>query len=381
MISGKFLAAAALIVASGGCTLLPTSGPSATTVANAGAQDQDLQKYLFVPLNGSVIAALAHFQPPTFESRFATVKPPPVQRIGVGDVLTVVLFEAGQGSLFPSQNGARVQLTLQVDNAGNISIPYAGLIHAEGLAPRALERTIVKDLQGKAVEPQASVVISTPVSSTVQVGGDVKKPGPLPLSPAGTHILDALNEAGGSAGQTYETRIRLVRHGRTGEIMMQDLIDRPGDNVYLQPRDQLFVIREPLTYLVFGAVNRPGTDTFTHRQMSLAEALAKTGGLQPALAQGSVFLFRYEPEDVAKAIKPDYDGKFGPLVPVVYRLDMRDPNAFFLARQMQMKDKDIIYLSPAASVDLLKFLAIVNAIGGTAQQGAVVTYNIQRAGR
>jgi polysaccharide export outer membrane protein len=378
VISGKVLVATALLVACGGCTLLPTVGPSASTVATAGSSGEITTKYLFVPINAAVTAALKRFEPPSFASRFATPKPPPVQRIGVGDVLTVELFEAGQGSLFPSQNGARVSLTLQVDNSGNISIPYAGLIHAEGLSPRTLEATIVKDLQGKAVEPQASVIISTPVSNTVQVGGDVKKPGAVPLSPAGTHILDAVNESGGSLGPSFDVRIRLVRHGRSGEIMMQDLVDRPADNVYLLPHDELFVMLKPLTYLAFGAVNKPGSESFTSIDMTLAEALGKTGGLEPLSAQGSVFLFRYEPAAVAHAIDPAYDGHFGPLVPVVFSLDMRDPNAFFYARAFEMKDKDIIYLAEAASVELQKFLAIVNGVGAAVGNGAQAAFHLQR---
>jgi polysaccharide export outer membrane protein len=376
VISGKFLVAAALIVASGGCSLLPASGPTASAVQSGGGGA--LHDYLLVPIDRSVVAALARFQPPSFASRFATPKPPPAQIIGVGDVLTVTLFEAGQGSLFPSQNGARVTLPLQVGHSGNISIPYAGEIHAAGVSPIALERTIVKDLQGKAVEPQAVVEITTPISSTVEVGGDVKKTGRVPISPAGTRLLDAINDSGGPVAPAFDTRVRLVRHGRTGEIMMQDLVDRPADNVYALPGDALYLIAQPRTFMAFGAVNKPGTENFTSIQMSLIEALSATGGLDPTLSQGTVFLFRYEPDPVARAIKPGYNGHFGPLVPVVYSLNMRDPNAFFDARALHMKDKDVMFVSLAPSVEFQQFLAIVNGVSGTVQSGASAAFDLKR---
>ena len=39
----------------------------------------------------------------------------------------------------------------------------------------------------------------------------------------------------------------------------------------------------------------------------------------------------------------------GNLIPVVYRLNLRDANSFFLARAFPMKDKDILYVANAPS--------------------------------
>jgi hypothetical protein len=43
-----------------------------------------------------------------------------------------------------------------------------------------------------------------------------------------------------------------------------------------------------------------------------------------------------------------------------------------------MKDKDIIYLAEAASIELQKFLAIVNSTGATIGTGARAAFDLQR---
>jgi len=355
------MVAAGLTFAAAGCSLLPTIGPKVSTIKAEAKGDETAAGYALVPLTSQVADLLATFEPASFASRFGSQQPPPVQRIGVGDVLTVTLFEAGEGSLFPSQNGARVTFTMTVGSKGEISIPYAGAIRARGRTPRELEHAIVTALTGKAVQPQAVVIVSEPVSSTVVVGGDVKKPGRQPISPAGTRILDAIANSGGTVGQAFDTRIRLVRHGRTGEVMMQALVDHPKDNVYVRPGDELYVVHQPEVLLAFGAVNRPGEVPFTTRTMSLMDALAKTGGLAALQAEGNVFLFRFEPKHIADTIAPVQSARFSGQVPMVFQLNMRDPQAFFIAKKVQVRDRDILYVGTAPSVDLQNFLSVINS--------------------
>ena len=357
----RVIVAAGLMFAAAGCSLLPTGGPSASAVASDAKGTELAKGYVFLPMTAAAAETLAHFQPASFSSRFGSMSPPPVQRIGVGDVLSITLFEAGQGSLFPSQNGARVTFTMTVGSAGDISIPYAGSIRANGRTPRQLEQAIVSALTGKAVQPQAVVIVTEPISSSVVVGGDVKKPGRQPISPAGTRILDAVANAGGAAGQSFDTRIKLVRHGHSGEVMMQDLVDRPHDNVFVHPGDELYLVHQPKVLLAFGAVNKPGEVPFKTQKMTMIDALAKTGGLSSVQAQGAVFLFRVVPKRVAEALAPDQVARFGEHVPVVFTLNMRDPNAFFIAKSIQVHDRDVLYIATSPSVGIQNFLNILNS--------------------
>ena len=49
------------------------------------------------------------------------------------------------------------------------------------------------------------------------------------------------------------------------------------------------------------------------------------------------------------------------MVPVVYRLNFRDASSYFLARQFDVRDKDIVYVSDHPLADMQKFLSSLYA--------------------
>ncbi len=50
---------------------------------------------------------------------------------------------------------------------------------------------------------------------------------------------------------------------------------------------------------------------------------------------------------------------------VIYKLDLSSPTGFFLAQKFKMKNNDIIYVANAKSVELQKFLSIINSTSTT----------------
>jgi polysaccharide export outer membrane protein len=60
--------------------------------------------------------------------------------------------------------------------------------------------------------------------------------------------------------------------------------------------------------------------------------------------------------------------KFPPeekLIPTVYRTNFRDPSSFFSAQGFYVRHKDIIYVSNADSVEVIKFLDYLRVITST----------------
>jgi polysaccharide biosynthesis/export protein len=55
----------------------------------------------------------------------------------------------------------------------------------------------------------------------------------------------------------------------------------------------------------------------------------------------------------------------GPIVPIIYNLDLRNPAGYFLSSKFQMRNKDVVYVSNATSVESSKFLNFVRLIVGT----------------
>lgn len=353
-----------------GCTLLPATGPSTPEITAPGA-GAVITDYVLINLDQRAVDIVSQYRVTAFSKRFAAPRPAPNQQVAVGDLLSITLFEAGQGGLFSSEYGARVTFVQKVDTDGSITVPYAGRVKAAGNSPQVVEQRIVQALEGRAIQPQALVQITETVARTYVVSGEVNGGGRKPITAAGDKILDAIAIAGGARSQTFETRVTLQRGSAQGSAIMKDLIDNPPENVYVQPGDRIYVSKDPELFLAFGAVPQPGPIEFGLEKLTLLEAVGKAGGLIDTRSDpGAFFVFRYEPDSAVKQLKPDYDGKFGKKVPVVYRVNLRDPRAYFYAKGFTIRDRDVLYVANSASTEMQKFLQIV----GTARN-AVQTYD------
>ena len=57
----------------------------------------------------------------------------------------------------------------------------------------------------------------------------------------------------------------------------------------------------------------------------------------------------------------------GPVIPVIYTINLRDPAGLFLASSFEMRNKDILYASNSVSVESTKFMNYLNNINSTIQ--------------
>jgi len=150
-----------LLLLAGGCALMPASGPESWDVW-AGQHDPKNIPYAFVRITPKVANILAKAAP-RLVAEFQDRSRPQDIRFGVGDILTVTIFEATSGGLFiPAEGSVRpgnfVTIPQQaVDQSGNISVPYAGAIRARGRTQVELQQAIVDALKDRAIEPQAVV--------------------------------------------------------------------------------------------------------------------------------------------------------------------------------------------------------------------------------
>ncbi len=243
-----------------------------------------------------------------------------------------------------------------------------------GLRPAEVEEEIVRALDHKAIQPQVVVTISRNLSNTASVEGEVSAGARIPLTTKGDKLLDVIAAAGGIRIPASEAFIRVTRGRRTVSVAYNTLLAHPEENIYAMPGDVITIVRDPQTYTAFGSTGRNERVPFDSAVITLEEAIAKAGGLLDYRADpAGIFLLRFEPAGLVTQIAPGRQlPSQGNLVPVVYRLNLRDANSFFLARSFPMQDKDILYVSNSASEPLQKFLGLFGTVMAPATLGASV---------
>lgn len=198
-------------------------------------------------LNGACLAALlsACAPAPTNYTPLASISPtpPPAQtpksayRIGPGDELEIKFFFA------PELND---RMTVRPD--GKISIMFAQDIQAAGLTTDELAGDIRAVLAPHVKQLDMVVIVRTFASQRAYVGGEVTKPGPVPLTGDET-LLQILAAAGWMTPAGAET-IVVVRRDLTGaekaypvnvaqlesgQDMAQNIAVQSGDLILVPP--------------------------------------------------------------------------------------------------------------------------------------------------
>ena len=369
-------------MALGGCGFIPMSGPASIDVKS---ESSATLPFAVVKLDNRVVQALAKYEPDILPGVFADSRPPASIRFGIGDIVSVTIFEAAAGGLYiPNEAGVRpgnfVNLPDQaVDNDGNISVPYAGTIRAAGRTNVQIQEEILQRIKKRAIDPQVVVTASQQRSSLVSVFGEVRTPirFPMPASGAQDRITDAIPRAGGISGAGWETWVVLERNGKRATVPFGHLVYWPSNNIFVLPGDRIYVYREPIKFLAFGATGQQGEFNFDAWRISLAQAVAKAGGLFDLQADpGSIFLYRREPRHVAEQLGVDCSRFGGDTIPIVFNVSFQDPSGYFLATKMQMRPFDVMYVANAPAVDITKVLSFINTAVGTADNSVNLVNDI-----
>lgn len=352
---------------------LPSSGPNYAQVDNAPAAKQ-VPAIRVVDVNDAVARKVIASRKQGLFSEIFGVSAPPVHAVGAGDVVEVSIWEAPPAALFggttllDARSGpatARVTALPEqmVASDGTINIPFAGQVAAAGRSTLQIETEIEQRLKGKAHQPQVLVRVIRNNTSNVTVVGDVNASLRMPLTARGERLLDALAAAGGTRQPVNKTTLQVARGGQVQALPLDTIIRDPSQNILLLPGDVITSLYQPLSFTVLGATGKNEEVNFEAQGISLAQALARAGGLQDtrADAQG-VFIFRFESADALEsagtAAVTTPDGK----IPVIYRVDLKNPATFFVAQSFPIQNRDVLYVSNAPAAELQKFLNIVVSV-------------------
>jgi polysaccharide export outer membrane protein len=362
-----------------GCSFLPNFGPSIQAVRDGATGAEG--GYSLVELNAHAEAALETAPPLSLVGLGRAASSARDDLIGVGDALNVTVLEREPEALYGVNGFSNATLSanlgldrtgtstvpkIMVDSAGTVAIPYAGEVRVAGLTTTQAAQAIQISLKGKAIDPQVVVTIADNVANSVTVVGEVHSPGRYSLSPGSDHLLDMLALAAGATRYAGDIRVEIVRGSMTASASLADVLSDSNQNIKLAPRDQIRLVYSPRKFSVFGAFIHATEFPIEDESVTLAQAVSRAGGLDPGSANASeVLVFRFERPSIAKAlsVRAPVSSKG---VPIIYEVDLRNPEELFIANRFEIRSGDLIYVPREALTEVRQFIDVVNAASSVA---------------
>lgn len=348
-----------------GCSTLPRDGPSNRAVVRGATENGD---YVIVDLDYAAAERIKNAAGQAYGSLAGAASLAPVDVIGEGDQLAIAIYEpsgalfGGGGGVNGIRSGTQTLPSVVVDRSGSVAVPFAGAVRVAGLTTTEAGAAIRRALIGRVGNPQVNVTLTTNVSNAVTILGEVKQPGRAPLSTNADTILDVIAAAGGASRSSQDVEVQIRRGDQTFTAPLTAVTTEFAENVRLQSGDQVNLVYQPRRFSSFGALGAVTQQDMPAGDLTLADALSRSGGLNDGMANArSVLIFRFERPEVAQAL-----GLTQPVtpkgVPVVYRLNLEEGVGFFTASSFLIQPDDIIYAPRALSAEVGKFFGLVQQV-------------------
>jgi polysaccharide export outer membrane protein len=345
--------------AGGGPDTRAIVGGAQSTVASRA----ETLPYIVVDVDES-IATVVSRSLDVMPSFFGDAQPGPVI-IGVGDTVQVSIVSSSEtgfldfttASISPISTTSLPPQTIR--ESGMLNIPPIGRLRAAGQTIQSFEALLERRLGEVLIEPSVIVELIDRQSARVNVVGQVAGGGQVPLTEVNTRLIDVIVAAGGPAGRTEDIVVRLSRRGTTHTVTLQQLYEHPRYNIIVQPGDVIALESADRKFTVLGATGNQ-TLRFDEQEVTLAEALSQSGGLQsPRADRTGVFLYRRVPRDILASLGAEVAHIPGYEITTIFRFDFTDPNVLFTADEFLVADGDILYVADSVNANVQNVLSVL----------------------
>lgn len=344
-------------------------GPSARAIVGGSdstvASRAETVPYIVVEVDETIATVVARFMD-TDPQFFGDLRPKPVI-IGVGDTVQISIVSASEtgfldftsASISPIASTSLPPQTIR--EGGMINVPPVGRLRAEGQTIQSFEELLERRLGEVLIEPSVIVELVDRQSARVNVVGQVAGGGAIPLTEVNTRLIDVIVAAGGPAGRTEDTVVRLSRGGNTRSVSLQRLYEHPRFNIIVQPGDVIALEPADRKFTVLGASGNQ-TLRFDEQNVSLAEALSQAGGLQsPRAKRTGVFVYRRVPRDVLASVGAEIAHISGNEIATIFQFDFTDPAVLFTSNSFEIADGDILYIADSVNQEVSNVISVLTS--------------------
>lgn len=255
-------------------------------------------------------------------------------RIGVGDVLRVVVWDHPELTSPGATREGDGYLGLTVRSDGSIFFPYAGVLEVEGRITSVIAKELTQKLSSVIPDPQVEVLVAEFNSQKALVSGEVNNPGPVQLTDVPVTLIEAISARGGASDRADLTRVTLERGGRVYTLNLKAFLEQNDSrqNPVTVRGDVIRVNRQPLRVAyVLGSVDRTQVIDLAGDKVNLTQALTQSGGLEKRVGDArGVFVFR---EEGAKTI--------------VAQLDLSVATALLTGAKFNLRPHDVVFVTQA----------------------------------
>ena len=333
------------IVALAGCSIMPGSHIKTgrhywfNDKQEQQAKQEDISDLIRIKSIGGVLdVPQLHEIPPEIERPLTDTADYYDYVVGPGDVLNITVWDHPELTIPAGSERSPSDAGNWVHNDGTIFYPYVGVVEVEGLRVTEIRDLITRRLSRYIEKPQVDVTVAAFRSQKVYVSGGVNQPGAYSVTNVPMRLLDAVNAAKGLSDTADWRNVLLTRDGEEYRLSLKAVYEQ-GDkryNVLLKKDDVVHVGRDDDNKVfVLGEVNKAQALPMGRNGLTLAEALAESGGINELQANASgIFVLRRAMEGGERYID-------------LYQLDARNAAALILADEFTLAERDIVYVTAA----------------------------------
>lgn len=285
--------------------------------------------------------------------------------IGPSDILEISIVSTSESGYIDMTNSTLSPISTstlplqEVGSDGMVSVPPIGRVQAKGRTAEGFEQYLERRLGEVLVDPSVIVRIVERRSARVSVLGAVVSPGTYSIEQNRKYLVEVLAQAGGPQGRSEDLDVVYSRGEQTGRAKLNSVYENPRYNIHVRHGDVISVEQPARRLTVLGAGGQNTTITYDQPDLNLVEALGLAQGLMNCRAdRKGVFIYRELPPEAAADLGVEVASFDGRVVPTIFNVDMSAPQSLFAAKNFEMGEKDLIYISDSLHEEISAIFAI-----------------------